>query len=196
MFSIENGGLLRTFAGERLLIEPWGKDALRVRGTMYAKFDAEHWALADVRPPGAADIRIDDGGESASIRGDKSAITTAPASYFWLNTDPSFRECLVRWFRFSVFSPVLRMHGDREPHRKALSDRGGGLCISGADNEIWSFGEEVETILVSYLPAGCRWRNQASGEVAEGGQKSVADAPLARIPLFLREGSAADTLLA
>jgi alpha-D-xyloside xylohydrolase len=47
-----------------------------------------------------------------------------------------------------------------------------------------------------YLPAGCRWRNQASREVAEGGQISVVDAPLARIPLFLREGSAADNLLA
>src|SRR5208282_6152504 len=45
-----------------------------------------------------------------------------------------------------------------------------------------------------YLPAGCRWRNQASREVAEGGQISVVDAPLARIPLFLRERSAADNL--
>jgi hypothetical protein len=27
MFSIENGALVRTFAGERLLIEPWGENA-------------------------------------------------------------------------------------------------------------------------------------------------------------------------
>jgi len=40
------------------------------------------------------------------------------------------------------------MHGDREPHGKPLSDKGGGLCTSGADNEIWSFGKEVESILV------------------------------------------------
>jgi len=149
------------------------------------------------------------------------------------------------------------MHGDREPHGKALSDKGGGLCISGADNEIWSFGEEVESILVAYLqlrerlrpyirtqmrqahqagtplmrplcydfpddkhawqiedaymfgpnilvapvtsegirqrivylPGGCQWRNLTSGEVIDGGQTLIADAPLARIPVFLREGS-------
>jgi alpha-D-xyloside xylohydrolase len=45
-----------------------------------------------------------------------------------VNSDPSFRECLVRWFQFAVFSPVLRMHGDREPHEKPLSDKGGGRC--------------------------------------------------------------------
>ena len=68
-----------------------------------------------------------------------------------VNTDPSFRECLVRWFQFAVFSPVVRMHGDREPHTKPMSNKGGGLCASGAGNEIWSFGEEVEAILVAHL---------------------------------------------
>ena len=180
-----------------------------------------------------------------------------------VNTDPSFRECLVRWFQLAVFSPVLRMHGDREPHGKPLGDRGGGLCPSGAGNEIWSFGDEVEAILVAhlqlrerlrpylraqmqqahehgtplmrplcydfpddeqawqiedaymfgpdilvapvlydgkrqrtvYLPTGCRWRDHARGEIIEGGQVRVADAPLSRIPVFLREGSPACDML-
>jgi alpha-D-xyloside xylohydrolase len=180
-----------------------------------------------------------------------------------VNTDPLFRECLVRWFQFSVFCPVLRMHGDREPHGKPLSDKGGGLCASGADNEIWSFGQEVETILIAYLqlrerlrpylraamgqahehgtpvmrplcydfpddehawqtedaymfgadilvapvlyeglrersvylPAGCQWLNHWSGEVSHGGQTLIVDAPLARIPIFLREGSPVCALL-
>jgi alpha-D-xyloside xylohydrolase len=68
-----------------------------------------------------------------------------------VNSDPSFRECLVRWFQFATFSPVLRMHGDREPHGKPLSDRGGGKCVSGAPNELWSFGDEVYGILEKYL---------------------------------------------
>ena len=68
-----------------------------------------------------------------------------------VNSDASFRECLVRWFQFATFSPVLRMHGDREPHGKPLSDRGGGKCVSGAPNELWSFGEEVYGILEKYL---------------------------------------------
>jgi alpha-D-xyloside xylohydrolase len=180
-----------------------------------------------------------------------------------VNSDPSFRECLVRWFQFSVFSPVLRMHGDREPHGKPLSDKGGGLATSGADNEIWSFGEEVEAILIThlqlreqlhpylreqmrraheygtpvmrplcydfpedkrawqiedaymfgpdvlvapvlhegkrerpvYLPTGCRWCNHNNGEVVEGGRTLVVDAPLTRIPVFLREGSPLCALL-
>ena len=68
-----------------------------------------------------------------------------------VNTDPSFRECLIRWFQFATFSPVLRMHGDREPHSKPLSNTGGGKCVSGAPNELWSFGEEAFAILEKYL---------------------------------------------
>jgi len=68
-----------------------------------------------------------------------------------VNDDPGFRECLVRWFQFATFSPVLRMHGDREPHSKPLAATGGGKCASGAPNEIWSYGEEVYTILEKYL---------------------------------------------
>ena len=68
-----------------------------------------------------------------------------------VNSDPSFRECLIRWFQFATFSPVLRMHGDREPHGQPLSDRGGGKCVSGAPNELWSFGDEVYGILEKYL---------------------------------------------
>lgn len=68
-----------------------------------------------------------------------------------VNDDPAFRECLVRWFQFATFSPVLRMHGDREPHSKPLSTTGGGKCASGAPNELWSYGEEVYTILEKYL---------------------------------------------
>ena len=68
MFSVENGGLLRIFGGERLIIEPWGQDALRLRCTMRPDFDRENWALDAERPPAVADIRIDSGGKSASIR--------------------------------------------------------------------------------------------------------------------------------
>src|SRR5690606_11063972 len=29
--------------------------------------------------------------------------------------DPDFRECIIRWFQYGAFSPVFRLHGDREP---------------------------------------------------------------------------------
>ena len=68
MFIARDGALLRTCCGERLLVEPWGTDALRVRSTMHADFDGENWALDAERPPGAAEIHIAEGDKSASIR--------------------------------------------------------------------------------------------------------------------------------
>ena len=29
--------------------------------------------------------------------------------------DPAYREVLVRWFQYGTFSPIMRLHGDREP---------------------------------------------------------------------------------
>ena len=66
--------------------------------------------------------------------------------------DPAFRELFARWFAWGCFCPVMRLHGDREPHNQPpLSDHGGGMCVSGADNEVWSYGEEVYAICRKYL---------------------------------------------
>jgi len=66
--------------------------------------------------------------------------------------DSAFRELFARWFEWGCFCPVMRLHGDREPHdHSPLSDHGGGLCISGADNEVWSYGEEVYAICQKYM---------------------------------------------
>lgn len=65
-----------------------------------------------------------------------------------------FNELLIRWFQFSCFCPVLRMHGDRGPHTiPALENNtiGGGFCHTGQPNELWSYGEEVYRILKKYL---------------------------------------------
>lgn len=64
-----------------------------------------------------------------------------------------FHELLMRWFAFGAFSPVMRLHGDRNPHNKPiLISSGGKECAgSGADNEIWSFGPEVEKVLKKYI---------------------------------------------
>jgi alpha-D-xyloside xylohydrolase len=65
--------------------------------------------------------------------------------------DPSFRECIIRWFQYGTFCPVLRLHGDREPHSEPLGASGGGMCFSGAANEVWSYGEEAYEIFKKYL---------------------------------------------
>ncbi|MDR0998688.1 MAG: glycoside hydrolase family 31 protein [Treponema sp.] len=66
-------------------------------------------------------------------------------------TDPSFHELFVRWFQWGAFCPVMRLHGDREPHKPPMGSEGGAACVSGADNEIWSYSEEVYDICKKYI---------------------------------------------
>ncbi|MEJ8306436.1 glycoside hydrolase family 31 protein [Saccharibacillus sacchari] len=172
--------------------------------------------------------------------------------------DPAFRECIVRWFQYGTFCPVMRLHGDRAPYREAETGLpGGGLWGSGADNEVWSYGEEAYGIFAEhmrlrerlrpyitelmtaahekgtppmrplfydfpedaaawdvddqflfgpdllvapvlyaeqrsrsvYLPEGAQWTDSHSGETFAGGQHIEADAPLERIPLYLKNGA-------
>lgn len=65
--------------------------------------------------------------------------------------DEEFRELMIRWFQYATFCPVLRMHGDRQPHFEAMGTDGGGQCSAGAPNEIWSYGECNEEIFTKYI---------------------------------------------
>lgn len=65
--------------------------------------------------------------------------------------DPAFQELLVRWFEYGTFCPVMRLHGERQPLKAPIGTENGGLCVSGADNEVWSFGEENYKILRKFL---------------------------------------------
>ncbi|MDD7403720.1 MAG: glycoside hydrolase family 31 protein [Butyribacter sp.] len=69
------------------------------------------------------------------------------------NTDTAFRELLVRWFAWGVFSPVFRLHGERSPYYEREVEYRDGVrqFSSGQDNEIWSFGEENYEILKEFL---------------------------------------------
>ena len=67
--------------------------------------------------------------------------------------DPDFVELLERWFEFAVFTPILRLHGDRDPHDIPPLDKdpnrgyGGGYLFTGQPNEIWSYGKEAQKIM-------------------------------------------------
>ncbi len=177
--------------------------------------------------------------------------------------DPAFKELFARWFAFGCFCPVMRLHGFREPVRLSVNASRGGFPVTGAGNEIWSYGPEIEEICKAYLalreklrpytrqimaaaheagdpvirplfygfpedqtawnvedeylygpdilvapvltagarerkvylPAGTRWVSLWDGTVFEGGQAVTAPAPLAQIPVFVREGSPVRKLL-
>ena len=178
--------------------------------------------------------------------------------------DPDFRELLVRWFQFGTFCPVMRLHCCRVPAKAPMGDVGGGRCASGAENEIWSYGEanyEImkhyielrermrpytrkvmdkasaegtpvirplfynfpgdaacwdikdqfmygDDILVApvteygqrskrvYLPEGCDWTDASCGETVKGGQWIETDAPIEKIPVYVRAGAEVSQIFA
>jgi len=48
--------------------------------------------------------------------------------------DPAYRELYARWFEFGAFCPIFRAHGTRSTNQ----------------NEIWSYGPEIQKILTMY----------------------------------------------
>ena len=190
----------------------------------------------------------------------RSGLNMALSGIPWWTTDiggfyggdihsSSFRELVVRWFQYSAFCPLFRLHGYRNPERDT-----GAMIDTGEENEAWSFGSEAYAIIKEllflrerlrpyieqqmqlasetgvppmrplffdfpedqesasvddqfllgpdllvapilhegarsrkvYLPAGTTWTDAWSGQTYEGGRSLIADAPLERIPLYLR----------
>jgi alpha-D-xyloside xylohydrolase len=85
----------------------------------------------------------------------KAGLNMAMCGIPWWNTDiggfwggdtqsDEFRELIVRWFQYGVFSPVMRVHGNRNRHGEKKRDV---KEASGDPNEIWGFGERNYPIL-------------------------------------------------
>ena len=94
--------------------------------------------------------------------------------------DPAFHELLARWFAFAVFTPVMRLHGSRDPQEPGPGSVGGGTCGSGAPNEVWSYGPELQEIMVAHIRLRERLRPYLRRLFAEA-ERTLA--PLMR-PMF------------
>lgn len=88
----------------------------------------------------------------------KTGLSMAMSGIPWWNSDIGgflmgdiesdyFKELVVRWAQFGVFSPVMRLHGSRLRTKNQKDRHPGVKERSGGDNEIWSFGEENYKIL-------------------------------------------------
>lgn len=85
--------------------------------------------------------------------------------------DEKFRELFVRWFQWGAFCPVMRLHGDREPHQPQHGTTGGATCLSGAPNEVWSYGPEVYDICKRYMLIREKLRDYTRGLMKEAHEK-------------------------
>ena len=92
----------------------------------------------------------------------------------------AFKEVLIRWFEFGCFCPVMRLHGFRAPFKEPLGTTGGGKQPSGAENEIWSYGEEVFEICKKYIALREKLRPYTESLMKEAHEKGT---PVIR-PLF------------
>ncbi|MCI8308027.1 MAG: glycoside hydrolase family 31 protein [Lachnospiraceae bacterium] len=88
----------------------------------------------------------------------KTGLSMAMSGIPWWNSDIGgflcgdiesdyFKELVVRWAQFGLFSPVMRLHGSRLRTKGQVDRHPGVKERSGGDNEIWSFGEENYEIL-------------------------------------------------
>ena len=88
----------------------------------------------------------------------KTGLNMAMCGIPWWNSDIGgfwganiesdyFRELIVRWFQFSVFCPVMRLHGSRYRIKEQGPRTPGLKEPTGGPNEIWSFGDKVYNIL-------------------------------------------------
>jgi alpha-D-xyloside xylohydrolase len=153
-------------------------------------------------------------------------------------TDEKFHELLIRWFQWSVFNPIFRMHGymtETEPWkygqqvednmRKMLNLRyqllpyiyseawkvtNGSTMMRplvmdfNGDNQAvgqsfeYMFGKSFlvapmvdagATQRLVYLPQATDWYDFWTGQRIEGGKTVLAEAPIDKIPLFVKAGS-------
>ena len=85
----------------------------------------------------------------------KAGLNMSLCGIPWWNTDiggfyggdtqsSEFRELILRWFQYGVFSPVVRLHGNRNRHGEKKRDV---KEPSGDPNELWSFGEDDYKVL-------------------------------------------------
>jgi len=88
----------------------------------------------------------------------KSGLSMAMSGIPWWNSDIGgfhagdieseyFRELIVRWFQFGLFSPIMRLHGARTRSKNHKPRNPAIIEPSGGDNEIWCFGEENYPVL-------------------------------------------------
>ncbi|MEM2293618.1 MAG: glycoside hydrolase family 31 protein [Nitrososphaerota archaeon] len=120
----------------------------------------------------------------------KAGLNMSLSGIFWWTTDVGgflggdpndshFRELVIRWAQFAVFSPIFRFHGFRMPHPLDYPE-----CelerLTGGPNEVWAFGAEAYEILKKLLFL----RERLKPYIKEQARKAHEDGVPIMRPLF------------
>ena len=151
----------------------------------------------DTRVPDGRRVLRQDGSEVLGTGGDNEVWSYGPEVYAILERYIHFRELMRPYTR----ELMRQAHETGAPVMRAM------FYEFPADARCWELKEQylfgpdllVAPILYEemysrevYLPLGANWTDLHSGVVHEGGQTVLVEAPLARIPLFLRDGRHAE----
>ena len=98
-FLTNGNALLCLHQGEKLRIEPWGRDSLRVRSTMLPEFSGKEWALTETPEQTEAVISIE---EQATITNGRIKATVNHAG-------------VISFYKDGVFPGLRRHHLPGEP---------------------------------------------------------------------------------
>jgi alpha-D-xyloside xylohydrolase len=173
---------------ETIKIEAWGKNAFRVRGTLYPDFEREDWALDYVKPE---DVEIITGDKKATIRNGK--LLAEITDFGQLNFYKEGKQILSEYYRTfgssSTHSPSLKVRardfkpmigGDYELKVRFEGSEGEKifgmgqyqqpyLDLKGCNLEMAQRNSQVSIpFALSSLGYGFLWNNPAVGNVTFG----------------------------
>ena len=72
-----------------------------------------------------------------------------------------------------TFCPVMRIHGNRGPREEIINKAGEVREGTGADNEVWSFGEKNYEILTKFIGVREKMRDYTRSLMAEAHEKGT-----------------------
>jgi alpha-D-xyloside xylohydrolase len=107
-------------------------------------------------------------GLNMSLSGIPWWTTDIGGFYGGVPASPTFRELIVRWFQYSAFCPLFRLHGFRYP-----STDSSVMIDTGETNEAWSFGEEAYAIIKELLFLRERLRPYIMAQMQQAHEKGI-----------------------
>lgn len=108
MFEQKNGALCFSRRGERVCVQAVGRDGLRVRATMFPRFDGADWALAGALPHDA-ETEIGEGGATVRNGRIRCEITPLGQMRFYKDDTPVLCEYYRMYCYDSPHTPSLRV---------------------------------------------------------------------------------------